>query len=124
MKKQKIDSFTKLIVWQKAHGLVLKVYEATDKFSKKEQYILTSQMLRCAISISSNIAEGFTRTGKNEKRQFYYFSKASLTELQNQLIIAKDREYIDNSTFKKLTNLTIEVSKLLNKFIKGISKLS
>jgi len=123
MGKQKITSFTKLIVWQEAHKLVLMVYKVTDSFPKKELFVLTSQMLRCAISITSNIAEGFTRMGKQEKRQFYYTAKASLTELQNQLLIAKDVGYINQKVFNEIAEQTIKISKLLNGIIKGIVKL-
>ena len=123
MEKQKITSFTKLIVWQEAHKLVLMVYKVTDSFPKKELFVLTSQMLRCAISITSNIAEGFTRRGKQEKRQFYYTAKASLTELQNQLLIAKDVGYINQKVFNEIAEQTIKISKLLNGLIKGIVKL-
>jgi len=123
MTKQKITSFTKLIAWQEAHKLVLIIYKITNSFPKKELFVLTSQMLRCTISITSNIAEGFTRRGKREKRQFYYTAKASLTELQNQLLIAKDVGYIDQKVFEKIAEQTIKVSKLLNGLIKGIVKL-
>ena len=123
MGKQKITSFTKLIVWQEAHKLVLMVYKVTDSFPKKELFVLTSQMLRCAISITSNIAEGFTRMGKQEKRQFYYTAKASLTELQNQLLIAKDVGYVNQKVFNEIAEQTIKISKLLNGIIKGIVKL-
>lgn len=121
---QKIKSFTQLVVWQKAHSLVLEIYKITDKFPKKEQFVLISQMLRCAISISSNIAEGFSRSSNKEKRQFYFISKASLIELQNQLLIAKDVGYIDDKIFSKTADLTVQISKLLSNFIKGISKLN
>jgi len=78
---KKIQSFTQLNVWKEAHKLVLLIYKTTDNFPKKETYSLIDQMRRCAISITSNIAEGFSRQGKKEKLQFYYVSKGSLTEL-------------------------------------------
>jgi len=78
---KKIQSFTQLNVWKEAHKLVLLIYKTTDNFPKKETYSLTDQMRRCAISITSNIAEGFSRQSKKEKLQFYYVSKGSLTEL-------------------------------------------
>jgi four helix bundle protein len=80
-------------------------------------------MLRAAISITSNIAEGFTRKGKKEKKQFYYTAKASLTELQNQLLIARDINYIKEKDFKKLAEQTVVVIKLLSGLIKGVNKL-
>jgi len=78
---KKIQSFTQLNVWKETHKLVLLIYKTTDNFPKKETYSLTDQMRRCAISITSNIAEGFSRQSKKEKLQFYYVSKGSLTEL-------------------------------------------
>ena len=90
----KITSFTQLIAWQKAHRLVLVIFKISEKFPKAQQYILTSQILRSAISITSNIAEGFSRQSKKEKIQFYSVAKGSLTEIQNQLLIARDVEYI------------------------------
>ncbi len=67
--------------------------------------------------------EGFTRVGKQEKRQFYYIAKSSLTELQNQLLIAKDIGYINQKIFSEAAEQTIKVSMLLNGLIKGITKL-
>jgi four helix bundle protein len=123
-KKRKLTSFTQLDTWKEAHKLVLLIYELTNKFPEKERYVLVSQMLRAAISITSNIAEGFTRKGKKEKKQFYYVAKASLTELQNQLLIAKDINYIDEKEFNKTSKQLIVVVKLLSGLIKGVNKLS
>ena len=116
----KIKNFTDLIVWQEAHKLVLDIYKITKLFPKAEIYSLTSQMCRCAVSISSNIAEGFSRKSIKEKTQFYYISKGSLTELQNQLIIAKDLTYIEEEIYKNLESQTILVHKLLNGLIRAI----
>ena len=123
-RKTKLVSFTQLKTWQQGHKLVILIYKLTGGFPKKEKFVLTSQMLRSAISITSNIAEGFTRLGKKEKRQFYYTSKASLTELQNQLIIARDVGYVNMSEFEQMAKQTILVHKLLNGLIKGIKNLS
>lgn len=77
-------------------------------------------MRRCVISITSNIAEGFSRSGKKEKIQFYYTALGSLTELQNQLLIARDLSYIDSELFKEIAEQTVLVQKLLNGLIKSI----
>ena len=69
----KIKSLKNLLVWQKAHSLVLKIHNITENFPKKDQFILTSQMLRCTISISSNIAEGFSRKSKKRTRTILLF---------------------------------------------------
>lgn len=99
-KKSKISDFTDLIVWQEAHKLVVTIYLHTHKFPQSEAFGISSQMQRCAVSITSNIAEGFARKSKKEKLQFYYISLSSLSELRNQLIICKDLKYLthDEST--------------------------
>ncbi len=117
--KKKIQSFTDLEVWQEAHKLVILIYEITKKFPKEELFGLTSQMKRAAISITSNIAEGFSRFSYKEKVQFYSIARGSLTELQNQLLTAKDIIYLDSESFKQLSNQSIIVHKLLNAFIKS-----
>ena len=117
----RIQSFTDLNVWKEAHILVLCVYKDTKEFPAEEKYALTDQMRRCSISITSNIAEGFSRQGKKEKIQFYYTAKGSLTELQNQLILARDIGYLTNDRFQELAQQTVVVHKLLNAFIKSAS---
>ncbi len=118
----KIESFTDLIAWKKAHALAVKIYKITEAFPQKEIYSLTNQMRRSATSISSNIAEGFSRQSKKEKLQFYYTAKGSLTELQNQLLIARDVGYLEKGLFNNIANQTVEVSKLLNGLIKAIKR--
>lgn len=89
------------------------------KFPKSEIYGLTSQMRRSAISVTSNIAEGFSRKGKKEKLQFYFMASGSLSELLNQVIIAKDVNYLNQKEFIALQNQTIESHKLLNALIRS-----
>ncbi|MDD3487587.1 MAG: four helix bundle protein [Candidatus Moranbacteria bacterium] len=114
MESKKIKSFTDLYAWQEGHKLVLMIYRETEKFPKKEIFGLTGQMRRCAVSITSNIAEGFSRSTAKDKCQFYSISHGSLTELQNQLLIAKDVKYIDRDLFKKLADQSVIVAKLIN----------
>lgn len=118
--KDKIRSFTDLIAWKEAHELVLIIYKITDSFPAKETFSLIDQMRRCAISITSNIAEGFSRQTKKEKLQFYFTAKGSLTELQNQLLIAKDVGYLKKEDFDLLAQKTIQVNKLIGGLIKSI----
>lgn len=115
--RKKIKSFTDLQVWQEGHKLVLLVYKTTKKFPKEELFGLTNQMCRAVVSITSDIAEGFSRQGFKEKLQFYYMALGSLTELQNQLLIAKDLGYLDEEGFDKAVLQVISVHKLLNAFI-------
>lgn len=124
MENNKIQSFTNLIVWQKGHHLVLEIYQSTSLFPKNETYSLVDQMRRSVVSVTSNIAEGFSRQSNKEKVQFYYMALGSLTELQNQLLVAKDVKYILSDHFQKLANMTIEITKLLNGLIKSIKKIT
>ena len=116
---QKIKSFTHLNTWKEGHKLVLHIYDVTKKFPSMESYGLIDQMRRAAVSITSNIAEGFSRQSKKEKLKFYYISKGSLTEIQNQLIIAKDIKYISSDNFNKIAENTVIVGKLLSGLIKS-----
>jgi len=115
----KINSFTDLTTWKKAHALVVCIYKVTEKFPIKEQYGLTNQIRRAAVSITSNIAEGFSRQSKKEKTQFYFTAKGSLTEVQNQLFIAKDVQYITIESFNNLTDNSLEVGRLLTGLIRS-----
>lgn len=92
--RKMIKDFTDIIAWQKGHEVVLSIYKITEKFPKEEVYGLTSQMRRCAVSITSNIAEGFSRNSSKEKDQFYAISSGSYSELKNQLLVAKDLNII------------------------------
>lgn len=112
--ENKIQSFTDLNAWKEGHKLVLLVYEVTKNFPKEELFRLTSQLCRAVVSITSNIAEGFSRNSSKEKIQFYAMSLGSLTEIQNQLLIARDLKYISEEEFKKIANQTIIVNKLIH----------
>lgn len=117
-----LKNFTDLLVWKKGHQLVLQIYKLTKTFPKEEQFGLTNQMRRCAVSITSNIAEGFGRRGIKDKTNFYYISRGSLTELQNQLYIAKDNQYITQEDFQNCIEKSAEVLKLINSLIKSCNK--
>lgn len=114
----KIYTFTDLVVWQEGHRLVLEIYEITRSFPKEEVFGLTSQMRRCAVSITSNIAEGFSRQSYKEKVQFYSIALGSVTELQNQLIICHDTAFIPQERFQKLAEQSLLVHRILNGLIK------
>lgn len=116
--KPKIKSFTDLRAWQEGHQLVLSVYKMTKKFPKDELFGLTSQLRRAVVSITSNIAEGFSRNSHKEKSQFYFIAIGSLTETQNQLLIARDLEYISKEEFQKAAQQTVVISKTINGLIR------
>lgn len=116
--KKKINSFTDLIAWREGHQLVLDIYRITGKFPKDEIFGLTNQLRRAIISFTSNIAEGFSRKSYKEKSQFYSMALGSLTEVQNQLLVARDIDYISKSEFITLADKTVLLSKLTNGLIK------
>ena len=117
-KEQKIESFKDLRVWREGHRLVIMIYKITKNFPKEEQFGLTSQLRRAVVSITSNIAEEFSRSSYREKAQFYAVALGSLTEVQNQLLIAKDIEYLSEAEYLALENQTTVVSKICNGLIK------
>jgi four helix bundle protein len=114
----KIKNFTDLNAWKEAHKLVLLVYKLTKLFPKEEQFGLTNQIRRAVVSVTSNIAEGFSRSSYKEKSQFYSIALGSLTEVQNQLLIARDLEYLPKDQFPEIAIVTVTVNKLLNGLIK------
>lgn len=116
----KIQSFTDLQTWQEAHKLVIVIYKMTSQFPSKETYSLVDQMRRAAVSVTSNIAEGFGRQGRKEKLQFYFIAQGSLTELENQLLVAKDVGYLGAVDFSKAAEHCVTAHKLLRGLIRGI----
>ena len=116
--KKKIKTFTDLEVWKSGRNLRILVFKASKKFPKNEDYVLTSQIKGSAISITSNIAEGFGRRSYKEKIQFYYVSQGSLNELKDQLLTAKEADYIDKKDFIRL----IEVANATHKMLQGLIK--
>ena len=116
------NSFKDIIAWQKSHSFVLEIYKKTKEFPKEEQLGLTSQIRRAAVSISSNIVEGSQRGSDKEFVRFLRIARGSLAEVQAQLLLARDLNFIDNETFDNLAIKAIEVNKLLNGLMKGVSR--
>ena len=117
MKRPPAKHFQDLIVWQKAHEFVLLVYRYSESFPKNELYGLTSQARRSAVSVPSNIAEGFKKKTKPDKVRFLNIAQGSLEECRYYLILAKDLDYGDTS---KLMEKLEEVSKLLEAYLSSI----
>ncbi len=120
--EDKIKSFTDLFAWKEGHKLVLEIYKETKNWPKEEQFGLISQIRRAVVSITSNIAEGFSRNSWKDKSQFYSVSLGSVTEVQNQLLIAKDLLYTPKDSFAVMAELTITVNKLVNGLIKSLKR--
>lgn len=117
--KTTIKSFTDLNAWIEGHKLVLMIYDMTKLFPKEEIFGLVSQMRRCAVLITSNIAEGFSRQSYKEKAQFYSMSQGSVTELQNQLLVARDVGFIGKEKFQEIALQSVTVHKIINGLIKS-----
>jgi len=110
-----------LKVWQKAHSLTLEIYKITSQFSKEELYGLTSQMRRSSASIPTNIAEGCGRRTDAELARFLVIAMGSASELEYQLILSCDLEYIGQLDYDRLTNDVTEVKRMLTAFIQKLN---
>lgn len=110
-------NFQELVVWQKAHQLVLSIYSFSSKFPQAEMYGLTSQFRRAIVSVPANIAEGFKKKGKNDKVRFFNIAQGSLEESRYYIILAKDLGYGEN---REISALLEEVSRMLTSYIKSI----
>lgn len=108
-----MKAFQKLIVWQKSHIFVVEIYRLTKGFPSQEMYGLVSQMRRAAVSITSNIAEGYERRSPKEKVHFFRIAKGSLMEVYNQLLISKDVGFMDVASFLQLEHDIDEVRRML-----------
>ena len=116
----KIKSYRELDVWKKGIEIVDMVYTMTGAFPKEERYGLTTQMQRAAVSIASNIAEGFARQHTKEYQQFCYIALGSCAELETQLIIAQRRNYATNEDFSKLQDYVDHESRMRMNLIKSL----
>ena len=116
--ENKIRNFTDLNAWRTGHELVLEIYKITRKFPREELFALTVQLRRAVISITSNSAEGFSRSSYREKAQFYSISLGSLTEVQNQVLISKDLNYITDQEYQAVEEKILSANKFINGLIK------
>ena len=120
----KITSFTDLEAWQQAHLFAVAIYKTTKDFPVSEQFGITSQLRRAAVSIPSNIAEGFSRSSTKEKTQFYVVARASLVEVQSQILISRDVGFLSSDQFDKLSSRAVRVHKLINGLITSVKSWS
>lgn len=119
--KDRVQGFEDLLVWQKAHQLVLNVYKVTKKFPKEELYGLISQIRRSAVSVPANIAEGYRKRTKAEKQRYLTIAHGSLEETRYYLILSRDLGYLDSTL---LSNLAEEISKLLTLYYRKIENVA
>ena len=116
-----IKSYRDLVVWQKSMELVTTVYTITKEFPKEELYALISQIRRSAVSIPSNIAEGYGRNSTQDYIRFLQIACGSLYELQTQLEISINLTYIMREKSEGIFNLINEVERMLNTVIRKLS---
>lgn len=114
-------NYKDLILWQKAFKLSYLVYKLTDSFPKQEQFGLTSQIRRCAVSVPSNIAEGFGRVSKKYFHLFLKMSLGSLSELETQILLSEKIGYLKKDQTKEIDELLLEIQKIIGKIIKTSS---
>lgn len=117
-----MKDFRDLQVWEKAHALTLDVYKAIASFPREELYGITSQIRRSSASIPTNIAEGCGRSGDAELARFMQISMGSASELEYQLLLAHDLNYLDDEIYAELHEKVTEVKRMLTSFIKTLRK--
>ena len=117
-----LKSYKELIVWQKAYQLTLMIYKETEKFPRSEVFGISSQLRRASVSIVSNIAEGYQRQHGGEYIQFLSIAFGSCAEVETQLLLCKDLNYLSESNSVILTNLLTEVGKMLYALITKIKE--
>jgi four helix bundle protein len=118
----KVEKFEDLIAWQKARGLTRAIYEVTRNGEFAKDYGLSSQIQRAAVSVMSNIAEGFERGGRGEFHQFLSTAKASCAEARSQLYVALDVGYLDEASFDVLIQKAEEVARIVGGLRSSVHK--
>ena len=118
----KIEHFEDLVAWQKARELTKKIYNLTSDGQFAKDFGLRDQIRRAAVSVMSNISEGFERGSMNEFHQFLVIAKASCAEVRSQLYVALDAGYIDQTIFQELNQQAIEVSRIIGGLRSSVDK--
>jgi len=119
-----IKSFKDLDAWKKAHLLRVSIIKLLINFPQNYQFGLCAQLQRSSISVGSNIAEGFGRSSAKEKLNFLNYAKGSIVEVQDQLIVCVDLGLISKPEFAKLSELSIDVHKLINGMMRRLRETS
>jgi four helix bundle protein len=120
MEQQKIRTYRDLIVWQKSIHIVTDIYRVTKHFPKQETFGLVLQIRRSSISVPSNIAEGYSRYSNREFTRFLEIAIGSLAEMQTQLLISLNLEYISETDFKTVTENSREIERMLSSLIRKL----
>jgi four helix bundle protein len=120
MDKQKISSYQDLLVWQKSMVLVEQIYKISNTLPSHEQWGLTSQMRRAAVSVPSNIAEGYGRQATGNYKQFLSICRGSLYELETQVLLCNRLSYLNQKESEDILRNITEISKMLFSLISKI----
>ena len=119
-----MQSFRSLLVWEKAHKLTLDVYSFSKTFPREEIYGLTSQMRRASTSIGMNIAEDCCRKGNVELARFLQIAMGSASELEYQLLLAHDLDYLRNPEYERLAIQAVEVKRMLSSLMQKVKAVN
>ena len=120
--EQRVERFEDLIAWQKSRKLTAEIYRASSAGDFSKDFGLRDQIRRAAVSVMSNVAEGFDRGSRAEFHQFLVIAKASCAEVRSQLYVALDVLYITDETFAKLNEQTEELSKIIGGLRASVQK--
>src|SRR5271163_2940878 len=115
-----MKDFRTLQVWEKAHRLTLSSYRVTNTFPKSELYGMTSQIRRCAVSITANIAEGCGKRGNGEFQRYLNIAAGSASELEYHFLLARDLNLLDETNYQPLNGAVIEVKRMLASLIRKV----
>ncbi|MBU1962815.1 MAG: four helix bundle protein [Gammaproteobacteria bacterium] len=118
----RIERFEDLIAWQKARKVTAAIYAITTTGAFSKDFGLRDQIRRAAVSVMSNIAEGFERGSKNEFHPFLVIAKASCAEVRSQLYIALDAGYLDKAAFERIYNQAQEVARIIGGLRASVDK--
>nr|WP_315027952.1 four helix bundle protein [uncultured Chryseobacterium sp.] len=114
-------NFKHLNIWKLSIELADEIYVITDSFPKNEEFGLKSQIRRCTVSVASNIAEGSSRSSNKDFNRFLEISLGSLYELQTQIIISDNRNYLETSKTEEIENKIIELQRMISGFQKNLT---
>jgi len=115
-----LKNYKELKVWQRSYQLCLKIYKVTTIFPKEERYGLTSQIRRSAVSIPSNIAEGYGRKTTADYIRYLYIAYGSVCELETQILLSMDLGYIDSAVIEKIKDEIQQIERMLKGLIKSL----
>jgi four helix bundle protein len=115
-----IKTFRDLKIWQQSMELVTAIYKVTSKFPEEEKYGLTSQLRRSSVSIPSNISEGFGRNSQGDFKRFVNISMGSLFELQTQIEVARNLEFLSEEQSNTLYEDSREIERMMSSFIRTL----